>query len=164
MGFIKTIFKSAFGIAGVACIVAGTGVSIAPAIMIPSAKVEIGKFKSPDDKVVGDMFLGTGTKNWLQFYVDLDGTIDEKISLETARNNFLAQTGTDNKRDAAKKIIKLHEDKDPLYIALGLPVGVAERILKNDNANTWGIVLAVLGPVTAVAGFGLAYFGFKKSK
>ncbi|MGL4951214.1 MAG: hypothetical protein ACRC4M_05305 [Mycoplasma sp.] len=162
MGFIKTIFKSAFGIAGVACMAAGIGISIAPAIMVPNSKEETVTYTALTNPEFS-VNLGTGVNDWLVWYED-DGSISPDSNLELDRENLLASLGATTKSDALKRLRGYYENKDPRFSLYNIDISAIKSMQSNDALNGWGITLAVFGPLIFVIGIPLTYLAFKKKK
>ncbi|MGL4951967.1 MAG: hypothetical protein ACRC4L_03185 [Mycoplasma sp.] len=158
MSFIKKVFKSTFGIAGVALSVAGLGLTVAGAVMIPTSANE--KMKIEDQSV------GIGTSNFYIFYFK-DGTsiisIDGEVIMNPTKKQikqyyeFLKKIyQVKTIKEVAKKIAENTKNDEELGIGF-------KKAVQNFDINAWGVTLAIIGPVSLLSGVGLAYYSFKKS-
>ncbi|MGL4951968.1 MAG: hypothetical protein ACRC4L_03190 [Mycoplasma sp.] len=192
MSFIKKVFKSTFGIAGVALSVAGLGLTVAGAVMVPTSA----NSKASKDVGWGETVkIGNGTSNWGVIYKDNDKFLMDmeegdlvKVTSNKQIKDFHKKTIDSFNEDSALKMFKYKEKeleklisdyqkmldllpdgpfKDEVIASLNYAeqsLKDTKEIISNFNVNAWGIALVVVGPVALIAGSSLSYFGFKKSK
>ncbi|MGL4951996.1 MAG: hypothetical protein ACRC4L_03370, partial [Mycoplasma sp.] len=183
MSFIKKVFKSTFGIAGVALSVAGLGLTVAGAVMVPTsanAKTEIMYING----VKGQM--GVGTSNWFVRYINGDKYVSNMETAEWVKVTSNKQIKDFHKSimeniyevNSPKKIFEerlkysekiiitiekqIEDEKDEdektqlieRWNSISEEIKQDKEIISRFDINVWGIVLVAVGPAALLSGVG----------
>ncbi|MGL4950515.1 MAG: hypothetical protein ACRC4M_01580 [Mycoplasma sp.] len=160
------ILKNKMGKIGTGVLALGLAGTVAGAVMLPVTA----NTKKTNTAGNENMTLGTGWVNWYQEYDENGKPLDNKEQLKQMQDLIIKESGSKNKSDLFKKLIRgaeksleeatTEQEKEEIEGTLK----IYKSMQSNDTTKIVGIIMLAIGGAALLAGAGVIFYDYSKSK